>query len=436
MFTAIRSCLTAALLLAPAGLILSPAVAQPVPPMSVSQIHEVVASVGDLYRANYHDPARGEEIAQALRASMEAGEYDGMTEPEELAAALSQQVVGFDRHGVVEWGSEEAEAGHHSEGWPDASRRSNHGIERFEHRSGNVGFVRIRVLPSPDFAGETYLAITRVLANSDAVILDLRNNGGGEPEMVQLLAGQFLGAEPQLLTSIHWRTTGETDEYWSQPPAQPTRLSEVPLYVLISPATGSAAEALAASLQHLGRATVIGQNSYGAANPGGMFAAVHDFSVWVSHGRSEVGGVSWEGDGVTPDIITEPGAEVDTALQLAWTGLLEATDDEVLQEEISWALDRARAMQVGHTPSEEERAGLIGLYGDRRIAVRGDETVYIRGSRAPATLVSDGSDTFQVREFEDFRLVFYRDADGQANRLDVVYGNGHVESNFREAGQP
>jgi hypothetical protein len=436
MFRVTRSCLAVALWVIPACFALPTAMAAALPPLSDDQIRDVVVSVGELYIANYHDPVRGQEIADTVRAAMDAGEFDGIGERDRLAAVLSQRLAAFDRHGLVEWSDGEAEGGHHGEGWPEVSRRMNHGIERFEHRSGNVGFVRVRMLPSPEFAGDTYLAMTQVLANSDAVILDLRNNGGGEVEMVQFLASRFLGAEPQLLSSIHWRTTGRTDEIWSQPPAEPSRLSELPLYILISQATGSAAEGLAASLQHLGRATVIGQNSYGAANPGGLFPAVQGFSVWVSYGRSEVGGVSWEGRGVTPDIITEAGAEIDVALQLAWAGILETSDDEDQRDEVNWALDRARALAVGRTPLADERAGLIGLYGDRRIAVQDGETVYIRGARAPATLVSDGSDTFQVREFEDFRLVFHRDANGQADSLDVIYSGGHVESNFREVDEP
>ena len=68
--------------------------------------------------------------------------------------------------------------------------------------------------------------------------------------------------------------------------------------------TSSAAEAFPYTLKAAKRATLIGEATWGGANPGGFVEAGDGFSVFISDGLlvNPFTGTNWEGTGATPDI--------------------------------------------------------------------------------------------------------------------------------------
>jgi C-terminal processing protease CtpA/Prc len=91
------------------------------------------------------------------------------------------------------------------------------------------------------------------------------------------------------------------------------------VYVLVDAHTGSAAESFAYTMQHAGRAKIVGEHSGGAANPGRFFEAGHGFRVFVPTGSpvNPISGGNWEGTGVIPDVTAPSDAALEKAIALA-----------------------------------------------------------------------------------------------------------------------
>jgi C-terminal processing protease CtpA/Prc len=95
--------------------------------------------------------------------------------------------------------------------------------------------------------------------------------------------------------------------------------STKPVFVLIDRRSASGAESLAYHLQALRRVTVVGEQSLGAANPGGLVRLPNDFLVFIPTGRvkNAVTGGNWEGTGVTPNIRSDGAGALEAALKAA-----------------------------------------------------------------------------------------------------------------------
>lgn len=312
--------------------------------------------------ANYVFPAVARDLDRELRRRQRAGEFDATTSARAFADTLSGLLAryGRDRHFRVVYRHEPLPrmevAGPPSAEELSRQRRQteriNYGFERVERLAGNVGYLDLRQFSSvsPE-AGAAAVAAMNLLAHTDALIVDLRRNGGGTPEMVALLSSYlFEGEERTHLNDLVMRLGGEerVDQYHTLPWVPGPRSGTRPVYVLTSSRTGSAAEEFAYNLQNLKRATLVGDTTAGAANPGDLVRLSDHFAAFISNGRARnpVSGTNWEGVGVRPDVA----CAADSALHVAHVQALErlksrATDDGE-RRVLDRALEVARAAPV------------------------------------------------------------------------------------------
>ena len=110
----------------------------------------------------------------------------------------------------------------------------NGGFEKVERLEGNVGLLKFNGFVPPEFAGETAVAAMNFLASSDALIVDLRENGGGDPAMVALICSYLFGAEQVHLNDLYFRPANETQQYWTLSYVPGRRYEGKPVYVLTS----------------------------------------------------------------------------------------------------------------------------------------------------------------------------------------------------------
>ena len=205
----------------------------------------------------------------------------------------------------------------------------NFDFNRVERLRGNVGYLELFSFEPPEFAGEVAAAAMQFLANSHALIIDLRHNRGGSASMVALLTSYLLPAYPTVhLTDLHWPKAGKTQQSWTLPHVTGQRYLDKPVYVLISPETFSAAEEFAYNLKHLKRAVIVGETTAGGANPGAGFRVHDHFWMFIPTGTaiSHTTGENWEGSGVLPDFKVPTELSLKTAQLLAFRKLLR--DDE------------------------------------------------------------------------------------------------------------
>lgn len=205
---------------------------------------------------------------------------------------------------------------------PEMYRKMNYGFVEARILDGNVGLVRIdRFAPPTPEARAAADAAMALVANSDAVILDLRNAPGGVESMAAYVASYFFAEERKPLISAHFRFADHTVSTFTTPdvPAAKRR-PDVPLFVLTSRAvTFSAAEMLSYTLQKFGRAKVVGENTRGGGYAVQMVPVGRGLMLAVSVGRPvhPVTKRGWQLVGVVPDIATTRDAAVNAAHEAA-----------------------------------------------------------------------------------------------------------------------
>ena len=403
--------------------------AEKIDPRVVTQ--QIAAAIEE----NFYDEGRGAEIAADLRAEATAGDYDALTEPYALASALSRRLAPLDGHFRVNWDgpkenartSETADADPRAEySWPDLLRRNGHGFAQAKVLPGNLGYIEMSNFAMIDFddpedpARRTADGALAMTAEADALIIDLRDNGGGAPDMVGYLVSAFTPADADIYNVFHARdgTTSEAPAiFYSNPDL------DRPLYVLTSARTASAAEAFAYTLQAAERATVVGEITAGGANPGGDVETESGFTVFVSFGSpiNAVTGGNWEGTGVHPDVAVSAEDALDEAQRLA---LGQVVDGERAQTDSLWALEALQAKTIGAHAEWPELERYAGDYGGYRLTVDHGKLRLQRGRRPARTLLPLGGHSFYDADKPTTRYRFFIEGvRAVALEAQTVYGS-------------
>lgn len=291
---------------------------------------EILAEVVHLVRDRYVFPDAAGQIADLVERSLAAGDYPA--ELPELAAAVTAdlQRINGDKHLRLVYhdeplpertGGDDAADFAMMTDWAD---RTCGGVARVECLEGNIGLLQVDPLLFPAaIVAERISAAMTLLADTEALVIDLRRCLGGEPTMVAFLASYLFGREPVQLSGLDERGAAGIKQLWTLPWVPGRRFGESkPVFVLCGPTTFSGGEALAYDLQQLGRARVVGEQTRGGANLREGFR-VHphlELTVSVAQSVSPVTGTSWEGVGVTPDIAAPAEKALDACLQALQAG--------------------------------------------------------------------------------------------------------------------
>ena len=286
----------------------------------------VVVRINELLGERYVYPAVGEEAGADLIARLEAGEFDGISDPEAFAGRLTEALQGVsnDKHlRIFVRPPERTQLEREDPALARAraaarARERNYGFEKVERLDGNVGYVEMRYFDGGPDAKPTAAAAMNFLANADAIIFDMRRNGGGSPEMIRYVSSWFFG-EPTHLNSLYWRAGERTAEFWTYDDIPGVKRPDVPLFVLTSSLTFSGAEEFSYNMRTRERATLIGEVTGGGANPGGTVPINERFEVFIPVGAAvnPITGTNWEGVGVTPHIEVPADEALDLALERA-----------------------------------------------------------------------------------------------------------------------
>jgi hypothetical protein len=399
--------------------------------LAVGANRDHVDRIADLIDNNYFDPAKAREVADGLRAAAKAGEFEGIGTPRDLAAALTSRLRKIDAHFTVVWegprpAPEPARANPAAASAPPDSRGA-FGFRRVEMLPGSVGYIDLRIFSDFDTrkaeepARRAADAALELISNADAVILDLRDNGGGSPAMVGYLVSAFTPPDANIYNTFKRRDGSDSERPQK---LHPHPRLEIPLFVLTSGRTASAAESTAYTLQAARRATVVGEPSAGAANPGGFFPAGEGFNVFVSTGTpiNPITGKNWEGTGVVPDIAVSGEQALHRARVLALETLLARQPSGSRDLEAQWTLDALRAEKL--SPKGPPLADYVGEFGDARVEVTEGRLTLQRGKRLPWKLSRLERDTFFEAGEPSRRVVFERDAAGKVKGLEIRQSNG------------
>ena len=273
---------------------------------------QVIDSILKRLNDSYVFPEVAKNMESSIRGRVK--EYDQITSSRLFAETLTRdlQAVSKDKHLRVRYSYEPIPVrGERRE--PTAEEREerqrelawmNHGFNKVERLRGNIGYLEFGAFLDENLGADTVAAAMNFVAGTDALIIDIRNNGGGNPAMVALVCSYLFGAEPVHLNDLYWREGDRTNEFWTRKEVAGKRYLDKDVYVLTSKRTFSGAEEFAYNLKNLKRATIVGETTGGGAHPGGVFRVSEHISMFVPTGRAinPITKTNWEGTGVTPDV--------------------------------------------------------------------------------------------------------------------------------------
>jgi hypothetical protein len=284
---------------------------------------DVIAAVLKELLQSYVYPEKAKDMEAAIRARQKNGEYEAITSAAALARTLTAHLreVSHDKHLHVDYLAGFPGGPGPRAGPPNRDQMAkrlaarNYGFRKVERLEGNVGYLELDGFLPAEFAAETAAAAMSFLANTDALIIDLRHNGGGDPSMVAFLCSYFFDAKPVHLNDLYHRPDDSTHQWWTLPYVPGRRYLDKEVYLLTSKRTFSAAEEFAYDLQSLKRATIIGETTGGGAHPGKGHRINDHFMMFVPTGRAinPVTKTNWEGTGVKPDVEVPAEKALETA---------------------------------------------------------------------------------------------------------------------------
>jgi C-terminal processing protease CtpA/Prc len=192
------------------------------------------------------------------------------------------------------------------------------GVERSEVLGDGVGYVKLDAFPRVEMCAQAATDAMTKVASAKALIIDLRDNGGGTPQMVAYVASYLVSGRTHLNDAFE-RRTGETEEFWTRDDVPGPKFGgEKPVYVLTSSRTFSGAEEFAYDLQTLKRATIVGETTAGGAHmtASGRIGDHLIISVPVRRAINPITHTNWEGVGVKPDVKVSASEALETARRM------------------------------------------------------------------------------------------------------------------------
>jgi hypothetical protein len=400
----------------------------------------VVSRVNELIVEQYVFVDVAEKIKNTLARKFENGEYDRFDTGPEFAMALERDVqeVSQDQHLRIQFNpaeaakliasdtptSEEAEELRQQdyEFW----RQKNFGISAVRRLWGNIGYLDLRHFSPIELNTETVTGSMNVLAGTDAVIIDLRQNGGGDPKMVQFISSYFIREMTHLNTLVHSHQENPEEEYWTLPYVPGMTMYDKDLYILTSRFTFSAGEEFAYNMKNLKRATIIGQVTRGGAHDGGKVPVLDLFVMNLPNGRAvnPITKTNWEGVGVQPDIVV---AERDAAFTAQKLILEKFITDDVKGEKKEFYRFALREITAQLSPKVVIPRILQEYAGNwpRQIEIlyENGQLVFVEGESS-YDLIPISETLFYVDGADDYQIDFELKQDGSVANLVKAWENG------------
>jgi hypothetical protein len=306
---------------------------------------EVVDGVIANLNSAYVFPDKAAAIEKALRNRMTHGDFDAIDGSEKFAASLTDflQSLTHDKHLEVRYFEHAVPDGHDGGPSPEEQaeearhqKQVNYGFANVGRLHFNIGLLELHAFGRPQQVGKRIAAAMTLLGDTDALIVDLRECHGGDPETVMQLAS-YLFDRPTHLNDIYFRDENRTEQRWTTASVTGPRYGQArKLYVLTSSETASGCEDFAYALKNAGRATLVGEVTAGAAHAGSPHRLGAHFMMFVPSGRpiNPVTHGDWEGTGITPDIETPAKKALDTAQLAILKAMLPIEQDPMRKDEM------------------------------------------------------------------------------------------------------
>lgn len=421
--------------------------AQKLPDESIKKIDqpELIEGIGKLLNERYLFVDSAEKIHHFLSAQHADGAYENVETARQLGTRITDDLRAnfHDRHlrvmyaprlvNVLNEGTPSEPTEEEIEYELKTELYKNFQLPQLNVLPGNIGYLRIDTFLPPRYArgyGEKMAACFEFVGDTDALIIDLRENPGGYADGSSFFLSYLLPPNKHIISETSRIPNGGLEELQGYTPdtVRARGYLEKPLYVLTSTRTASAAEAVTHILKYSNRATIIGESTYGAGYLGDDFPINDKYIMRVSYASAKYPDApsNWEGIGVQPDVNASYGDALTVARALAAQDLLslekeksKKEQDEMVLKNLEWEDKRLSNMKNPTNLSQAELEQYKGSYEDRRVVLEGSTLYYFRTNpdRPKRKLTPVGKDEFLVEGLESYRIGFNRDQSDQINAI-------------------
>lgn len=345
---------------------------------------------------------KGKEMGNVLKKHLKAGVYNSITDPSLLASRLEKDIksVYDDKHLYIFY---DPEFEHNQQASQTEQGKKEAKIQELEYeKTKNFMFTSAKILPrnigyvqfngfvdQVEQAEPTVTAAFAFLAHTDALIIDLRFNGGGSPAMVEQIESYFF-KEKIHMSDIHERFTNKTISYYADPAKAKGISLAMPLYILTSKRTFSAAEDFSYSMQQIKRAQVIGDTTAGGAHPTRLIALKEGFVAHIPFARSinPYTKNNWEGSGVIPDIPVQSSKAFEKTLERIYLKQLAESQNDKQKRSIAWQINALKTSDETFIPVEI-LSSFCGEY-------QGGLKIFLRNGNLYCRNAERGNDIFRL----------------------------------------
>lgn len=387
----------------------------------------------------YVFPDVAKKMEEHLTSKLEKGDYDGISDPRAFVRELRDNLIeiSHDRHFNVIYAPEPSIRFQRQDPEEEKKRKEqrirqwkydNFYFKKVERMDGNVGYLRFDGFANTQDGGDTAVAALQFLKHCDAVIIDLRYNGGGGADMIQLICSYFFEDRTHI-NSWYNRRLDRTDQSWTSAYVPGAKLLDTDLYILTSSRTFSAAEEFIYDLKNLGRATLVGETTGGGGHTV-TFERNDDlkieFKVPNSRAINPISGDNWEAKGIPPHVKCPAEEALDRAYVLALEKIHEKTGPEGNKKQwLAWLKDYVEVKSAPVDVKASILESYTGIYGPARILFEEGRLWVIQPGRTQKELLlAMTEDTFIIDGEPDFRIKFEKNEKGEVIAGLVLFFDG------------
>jgi retinol-binding protein 3 len=372
------------------------------------------------FREKYVFADVAEKMVIHVEQKLKKGEYDSIIDLGEFTAQLRQDLrsLSHDRHikilpgQILPLGTD-----------VNSLRKENFGFKAVDILPGNIGYLNFNQFYDPKDAGPTAIAAMNFLAACDALIIDLRENGGGYTELSQIICSYFF--DESVCLAEHHHRDGMMTQDWTLRFVPGPRMTKVPIYILLSRASFSCAEGFAFSLKNLGRATIIGEETLGGAHfvkewyfPSESITLFIPYAETVDPKTKK----TFEATGIQPDIRVPANKALPAAMIEAARALLKGNPDEGQKFLLEWVLKDYEVQLKPVGPNSQILREYVGRYGSYQVTLEYDRLYFHLNEDSKERLVPIADDDFKIIDenkngYSAYRVQFTRDSFGKVIEL-------------------
>ena len=377
---------------------------------------KIVDEISEIFSDYYPLPDVAKEMTGYINKKLKKGEYRQFTAIAEFTSQLTKDLrtISKDYHIKIS----------PYEKIPDdllaeiklGSGDDNYGFQKVENLPGNIGYINLTSFNNTRSAGVTAIAAMNFVANSDALIIDLRLNGGGDESMAQFISSYFFD-ESTYITSYYIRKDDKTEQRWTQNWVSGPRMTDIPIYILLSSFSYSSSEVLAYALQQLGKAVIIGEKTRGGVH-GVRYMSFPEISINMKVPYSqEINPYSKTNyiDGIIPDISTSADKAYIVANIEACKKILKTEKDTVKRYKLEWVLSGYEIDLKPMISNNDALSEYVGVYKNIQFILEFGKLYLQSNGGVKQELIQMDVDLFKYKEQkeEKYRMQFSRDETGK-----------------------